>query len=746
MKRLVPFKLPWENSQPEKTLALVKQPDVPQQRALLRRNFSPDVVETFQEVVMLDLIPGVAQTVSPIHPLTEWTGQRIANACENITGTPGSGDASAANQTTQIGLETTTRDNIGATNESAAGSDTATSGINGLFKRLLQKVTSLTALFPSSIGQKTAAGSLSVVVASDSTLGLTDTELRASPVPVSGPLTDTQLRAAAVPVSAASLPLPTGAALETGGNLAAIAAKDFATQTTLALIKAKTDNIDVALSTRTKPADTQLVSEADGANVTLGAKADAKSTATDTTPITIMSVLKQVSASIQAAATSLAGTLTVGSHNVTNAGTFAVQATEADGANVTLGAKADAKNSASDTTSITIMSVLKQISFSIQAAATSLAGTLTVAAHAVTNAGTFAVQATEADGANVTLGAKADAKSTASDTTSITIMSVLKQISFSIQAAAASLAGTLTVAAHAVTNAGTFAVQDSEKIADNAGFTDGTSKVQPAGFILDETAGAALTENDAAAARIDSKRAQVLVIEDGTTRGRRATVSAAGAVAVDGSAVTQPISAAALPLPTGAALEAGHLAAIDTSDAAIAAVAGTTAGAAVITDANGTLQQYLRGLVKLIIAKIGITIADGDDASIGAKADAFATTDTGTFSLIALFKRLLQGVTTIGTNTAASATNKGAANLITSQVTSTGSAATLAIARSTRRSVLFTNTHDTASVRIGPVTVTAGNGQILGPRESCPFTFIGLFQVIDDGATHCVICVADEYD
>lgn len=46
-------------------------------------------------------------------------------------------------------------------------------------------------------------------------------------------------------------------AKETGGNLAAIAGKDFATQTTLALIKAKTDNIDVALSTRTKPADQQ---------------------------------------------------------------------------------------------------------------------------------------------------------------------------------------------------------------------------------------------------------------------------------------------------------------------------------------------------------------------------------------------------------------------------------------------------------------------------------------------------------
>src|SRR6185503_6883919 len=65
-----------------------------------------------------------------------------------------------------------------------------------------------------------------------------------------------------------------------------------------------------------------------------------------------------------------------------------------------------------------------------------------------------------------------------------------------------------------VDNAGTFPVQDSEKLADNAGFTDGTSKVGMCGFVFDEAAGTALTENDAAAARVDSKRAQVFVIED----------------------------------------------------------------------------------------------------------------------------------------------------------------------------------------------------------------------------------------
>jgi hypothetical protein len=93
-----------------------------------------------------------------------------------------------------------------------------------------------------------------------------------------------------------------------------------------------------------------------------------------------------------------------------------------------------------------------------------------------------------------------------------------------------------SVPSHAVTNAGTFAVQDSEKVADNAAFTDGTTKLMPAGFIFDETAGTALTENDIAAPRVDSKRAVVIAVEDATTRGQRQAVNAGGAAEVHGDA------------------------------------------------------------------------------------------------------------------------------------------------------------------------------------------------------------------
>lgn len=98
-----------------------------------------------------------------------------------------------------------------------------------------------------------------------------------------------------------------------------------------------------------------------------------------------------------------------------------------------IGTKVDAKNPATDATSVSLVSVFKQISASVQAAAASLGGSLTVATHAVTGSGNFA--STVADGANITLGAKTDAKSTATDATAISLMSVFKQISASVQAA-----------------------------------------------------------------------------------------------------------------------------------------------------------------------------------------------------------------------------------------------------------------------------------------------------------------------
>lgn len=73
---------------------------------------------------------------------------------------------------------------------------------------------------------------------------------------------------------------------------------------------------------------------------------------------------------------------------------------------------------------------------------------------------------------------------------------------------------------------------DNATLVDNNAFTDGTTRVVMGGHVFDDTAGTALTENDAAASRIDSKRAQVMVIEDGTTRNQKLAITAGGAANV----------------------------------------------------------------------------------------------------------------------------------------------------------------------------------------------------------------------
>lgn len=225
-----------------------------------------------------------------------------------------------------VPLTTTDFDSkTGSLTETAPATDTASSGLNGRLQRIAQRLTTLIAVFPTTLdtnsGNKSAS-TLRFVLATDQ------------------------------------------------------------------------PNLTTALNTGL----------ADGASVTLGSKADAKSTATDTTSITIMQVLKQISASVQAPP----------SQAVTNVGTFAVQASEADGANVTLGSKADAKSTATDTTSITIMQVLKQISASVQAPPS----------QAVTNAGTFAVQAASAgdvahDGVDSGNPVKIGGKAVSSETTAV---------------------------------------------------------------------------------------------------------------------------------------------------------------------------------------------------------------------------------------------------------------------------------------------------------------------------------------
>lgn len=91
----------------------------------------------------------------------------------------------------------------GAVNETAASSDTNTSGLNGRLQRIAQRITSLIALLPTSLGQKTVAASLAVVVASDQ-----------SAIPVSAG-TNLNTSALALETTQAAANVLTGAVTET---------------------------------------------------------------------------------------------------------------------------------------------------------------------------------------------------------------------------------------------------------------------------------------------------------------------------------------------------------------------------------------------------------------------------------------------------------------------------------------------------------------------------------------------------
>lgn len=107
--------------------------------------------------------------------LTDSTGAEIASPATEATLAAASAKLPAALGATTVSgslsVTTATNDPVltayGAVTETAPASDTASSGLNGRLQRIAQRLTSLIALLPTSLGQKTMSASLAVTVASD---------------------------------------------------------------------------------------------------------------------------------------------------------------------------------------------------------------------------------------------------------------------------------------------------------------------------------------------------------------------------------------------------------------------------------------------------------------------------------------------------------------------------------------------------------------------------------------------------
>lgn len=148
----------------------------------------------------------------------------------------------------------------------------------------------------------------------------------------------------------------------------------------------------------------------------------------------------------------------------------------------------------------------------------------------------------------------------------------------------AALAGTLTVGSHAVTNVGTFAVQvDGDaltalQLLDDAVYTDGVGTPSK-GFAVMGT---------------DGTNPQIVSVD---TAGR-ININVNGTVAVDGSGVTQPVSAASLPLPSGAATAANQTtanASLSSINAQLASSLAVQAQGAGMEDSAATGNPVLTG-------------------------------------------------------------------------------------------------------------------------------------------------------
>jgi hypothetical protein len=85
------------------------------------------------------------------------------------TAIPANTKAFPVRQVNTVGvlIDVPTLAQMGIVTEAAPASDIASSGLNGRLQRIAQRLTSLIALLPSSLGQKAAAASLAVVPASD---------------------------------------------------------------------------------------------------------------------------------------------------------------------------------------------------------------------------------------------------------------------------------------------------------------------------------------------------------------------------------------------------------------------------------------------------------------------------------------------------------------------------------------------------------------------------------------------------
>lgn len=128
-------------------------------------NLNTDTLEALTGIVT-ETAPASDTASSGLNGRLQRIAQRLTSLIALVPASIGAKAAAGS-----LSVTTATDDNtlalFGAVTETAPASDTASSGLNGRLQRIAQRITSLIALIPASLGQKTMSASFAVTIASD---------------------------------------------------------------------------------------------------------------------------------------------------------------------------------------------------------------------------------------------------------------------------------------------------------------------------------------------------------------------------------------------------------------------------------------------------------------------------------------------------------------------------------------------------------------------------------------------------
>jgi hypothetical protein len=167
--------------------------------AILAKIIAAPATEAKQDST-ITLVGAVTETAPATDTASSGLNGRLQRIAQRLTSlialVPASLGSKAAASSLAVTQSTEDAAQLGSLTETAPATDTASSGLNGRLQRIAQRITSLIALVPASLGQKAMSASFAVTLASDDPLSVLQSASSASITSLASSATSAQLLAA----------------------------------------------------------------------------------------------------------------------------------------------------------------------------------------------------------------------------------------------------------------------------------------------------------------------------------------------------------------------------------------------------------------------------------------------------------------------------------------------------------------------------------------------------------------------